>query len=146
MKITAKTGGKEESVDAVYKVEANQVQSTLKLPDREEKKEPFTIKKLSEEELVLDMEKGRSVSSSGKVIFNPAGKRGLEKRVRSRAGWLLTPFLHPFTSPLVSPLFASPLRAAVAGIACFCSTFDPHRSGCTETSAAPNSFSRSRFV
>ena len=61
MKITAKTGGKEQSVDAVYKVEGDQVQFTLKLPDREEKKEPLTIKKLSEEELVLDMEKGRSV-------------------------------------------------------------------------------------
>ncbi|MCE9564681.1 MAG: TIGR03066 family protein [Planctomycetes bacterium] len=54
MKITAKN----KSVDAVYTVEGDKIEFTLKLGDRDEKKDPLTIKKLSEQELVLSVEKG----------------------------------------------------------------------------------------
>jgi uncharacterized protein (TIGR03066 family) len=57
MKITHKADGKEQTLDAVYMVEGNTLRFTLKLGDREEKKGPITIKKVSEQELVLDAEK-----------------------------------------------------------------------------------------
>lgn len=58
MKITGKRDGKERSIDAVYKVEGDQLQFTLKLADKEEKKLPLAIKKLTQDELVLGSEKG----------------------------------------------------------------------------------------
>jgi uncharacterized protein (TIGR03066 family) len=54
MKITRKADGKEETADAVYKVEGDKIQFTLKLGNREEKKDPVTIKKIAEQELTLE--------------------------------------------------------------------------------------------
>ncbi len=58
MKVTAKRDGEVRSFDGVYKVEGDKIQFTLKLPDRDERKDPLTIKKISKEELVLEAEDG----------------------------------------------------------------------------------------
>ena len=53
MKIVAKKDGKEETINAIYKVEGAKIEYTLKLGDKDEKKKPLTIKKISEQELLL---------------------------------------------------------------------------------------------
>jgi uncharacterized protein (TIGR03066 family) len=53
MRVNLKDGGKEESVEGICKVEGDKVQYTLKLGGKDEKKDPLTIKKISEQELVL---------------------------------------------------------------------------------------------
>jgi uncharacterized protein (TIGR03066 family) len=53
MKITGTTNGQEQSVNAIYKVDGNKLRFTLKNGDEEEKKEPLTIKKLSQKFMVL---------------------------------------------------------------------------------------------
>jgi uncharacterized protein (TIGR03066 family) len=58
MKVTAKRDGKVQSFNGVYKVEGDKIQFTLKLPDRDERKDPLTIKKISKEELVLEAKDG----------------------------------------------------------------------------------------
>jgi uncharacterized protein (TIGR03066 family) len=57
MKITIK---EKDNIDAVYKVEGDKIQFTLKTGDTEEKKDPLTIKKISEKELVVETKKGQS--------------------------------------------------------------------------------------
>lgn len=58
MKIIAKDDGKERSRDGVYKVEGDSTHFTLKAGDKEVKTDPLTIKKVSEQELVLEAKKG----------------------------------------------------------------------------------------
>lgn len=57
MKITAKNDGKKEIFNAIYKVEGDKIQFTLKLDGEDEKKDPLTIKKISDQELVLEARK-----------------------------------------------------------------------------------------
>jgi uncharacterized protein (TIGR03066 family) len=58
MRITAKKDGQEVTVNAVYKVEGEKIQFTLKEDGKEEKKPPLTIKKISDQELVLEAKDG----------------------------------------------------------------------------------------
>jgi uncharacterized protein (TIGR03066 family) len=58
MKIIVTEGGMDMTIDAIYKVEADKVQFTLKLDGKEEKKDPLTIKKISETELILVADRG----------------------------------------------------------------------------------------
>lgn len=58
MKITAKKGGKEESLNAIYKVDSDTIQFTLKLSDKDEQKDPLAIKTISERDLVLEAKGG----------------------------------------------------------------------------------------
>jgi uncharacterized protein (TIGR03066 family) len=54
MKLTRKEGDRAITADAVYTLEGDKLRFTLKFEDKEEKKGPITIKKISEQELVLD--------------------------------------------------------------------------------------------
>jgi uncharacterized protein (TIGR03066 family) len=58
MKITISEGGMDMNTDAVYKVEADKIHFTLKLDGKEEKKDPLTIKKISETVLILEADRG----------------------------------------------------------------------------------------
>jgi uncharacterized protein (TIGR03066 family) len=58
MKVTIKAQGKEEVVEATYKVEGDKIPYVLKLRGEEVKKEPLIIKKLTEQELVLESVQG----------------------------------------------------------------------------------------
>ena len=80
MKITRKEHGKEESVNAVYKVEGNKLQFTLKLGQREEKKDPLTIKKISEQALVLE--------AKGGVVFEFKSVLAADSKVTGKV-WLV---------------------------------------------------------
>jgi uncharacterized protein (TIGR03066 family) len=60
VKITEKANGKEESYGGIYKIEGDKLQVTLKLPDGDEEKDPITIKKISEKELVVEAKNGRT--------------------------------------------------------------------------------------
>jgi uncharacterized protein (TIGR03066 family) len=62
MKVTVKQGGKEQSINAMYKVEGESLQFTLKQADKEEKKDPITIKKVSDQEMILQPPKVAAVT------------------------------------------------------------------------------------
>ncbi len=51
--LAGRSMGKAESASAVYKVEGNKIQFTVKNGDEEEKEEPLTIKKMFQNFLVL---------------------------------------------------------------------------------------------
>lgn len=63
--ITAKEGGKVETISGTYKVEDDKLLIVLKLPNgKEEKKPPLTIKRLTEKALVLT-----SVKKDDDLVF-----------------------------------------------------------------------------
>lgn len=61
LKVTVKTGGKEEVITGTYAVEGDTVNLTFTLGGKEEKKK-LSIKKLTETEYVATDEKGKSAT------------------------------------------------------------------------------------
>lgn len=61
MRIAGMSMGEEDRVSTIYNVEGNKIQFTLQNGDEEEKKEPLTAKKMSQNSLVLTMKWDKGV-------------------------------------------------------------------------------------
>jgi uncharacterized protein (TIGR03066 family) len=60
MKLNIKAGGQTISVEGTYKVDGDKLTTTGKGPDGKEKTETVKIKKLTDKELVIEDEKGKT--------------------------------------------------------------------------------------
>jgi uncharacterized protein (TIGR03066 family) len=61
LKITLREAGKEEHLSGVYKVEGDRIHVTLRFGAVEEKREPLLIKRICEQELIVQPPRGATV-------------------------------------------------------------------------------------